>query len=151
MMQKKACVRFIDIVTYVLDLYIGAALSMSCSGISGGKCQRQEPLAVYRSPVIPEALVDLYGSGYCCFLSVTHFAAKCHPLEGPQAQGRILWLRHTFKGYESWQRRCPPPGARPFLQNDNYGDTMHSYCVPIITFKASGGTRPADSTLALKK
>jgi hypothetical protein len=49
-----------------------------------GKCQRYEPLVVYISPVIPEALVDLCGSGWCCFFSVTPFAAKHHPLEGPK-------------------------------------------------------------------
>jgi hypothetical protein len=63
---------------------------MSCSRIAGGKCQWYERLAVYISPVIPEALVDLYASGCCCFLSITPFAAKGHTLEGPQAQGRIL-------------------------------------------------------------
>ena len=77
-------------VTYVLDSYIGAALGMSCSGIAGGKCQRYEPLVIYISPVIPEALVVLYDSGCCCFLSVTPFAAKPHPLEGPITQGLSL-------------------------------------------------------------
>lgn len=69
---------------------LGAALGRSCSGVAGGKCQRYEPLVVYISPVIPEALVDLYPSGYCYFLFVTLFPAKGHPQEGPQAQGRIL-------------------------------------------------------------
>jgi hypothetical protein len=69
---------------------LGAALGMSCSGISGGKCLRYEPLVIYISPVIPEALVVLYDSGCCCFLCVMPFAAKGRSLEGPQAQGRIL-------------------------------------------------------------
>ena len=57
---------------------------MSCARFSGGKCQQYESLAVYMSRVIPEALVDLYISGCCCFLSVTPFAAKDRPLEGPK-------------------------------------------------------------------
>jgi hypothetical protein len=57
---------------------------MFCSRDAVGKCQQKEPLAVYISLVIPEALVDLYSPGCCCFMPVTPFAAKDRPLEGPK-------------------------------------------------------------------
>ena len=38
------------------------ALGMFYSMRSGGKCQKGKPVTAYTSPVIPEALEDLYGS-----------------------------------------------------------------------------------------
>ena len=59
--------------------------------------------------------MDLYPSGCICLLSVTPFAAKGHPLLRPDSTGPDSLALQYIKGYESWQRRCPPPGARPFL------------------------------------
>ena len=62
------------------------------------------------------------------------FAVKDHDLEGPHPGPDSLFVPH-LKGYEIWQRSCPPQGARPFLLWYNYGDTMvlklcpHNYTV----------------------
>ena len=57
-------------VTYVLDLYIYAALGMFYAMHAGGKSQKSQFLTVYTSPVSPEALMDLYDSDktktICC-------------------------------------------------------------------------------------
>ena len=107
---------------------------MSCSGISGGKCQQYEPLVVYISPVIPEALEVLYGSGCSCFLSVTPFATKSHYLEGPQAQGRILYLCIILKAMKAGK-------------GDALRQEQGLFCILFVAAwtkrMASGGTRPA--------
>ena len=78
--------------------------------------------------------MDLYPSGCCCFSSVTLFAAKGHLLEGPQAQGRILWPHHTLKAMKTGK-------------GDALRQEQGLFCLLFVAAwtkrMASGGTRPA--------
>jgi hypothetical protein len=80
--------------------------------------------------------VDLYASGGCYFLSVTPFAAKDHPLEGPQAQGRILYRCHALKAMKAGK-------------GDALRQEQGLFCILFVAAwtkrMASGGTRPAGS------
>jgi hypothetical protein len=60
--QKKSWVRFIDIVTYVLDSYIGAALGMFCPKDCRWPVPDEWAQSTYASPVDDEALEVLYSS-----------------------------------------------------------------------------------------
>ena len=72
-------------------------------------------LSGYASPVGDEALEVLYDSGWCR-LSVFFAFCDYMPRPGrPASTGPDSLAPPYLKGYESWQRRCPPQGARPFL------------------------------------
>jgi hypothetical protein len=80
---------------------LGAALGMSCSRIAGGKCQWYERLAVYISPVIPEALVDLYASGCCCFFVYYAFCCKRSHSGRPASTGPDSLAASSLNSYEN--------------------------------------------------
>ena len=99
-------------------------------------------LGVYASPVSPEALVDLYDSGWCCVGVLLTFAAKWHYPEGPQTQGRILYLCNILKAMKT--------GKGDALRQEK-GLFYILFVAAWTKRMASGGTRPAGLDLPLKK
>ena len=138
---------------------------------SGGKCQKGKPVTAYTSPVIPEALENLYGSVWwrllclclqkkinfagvlmiCCWLTLQTFG-QSEQKKTPQQKGSHkrpgFWrTAQYFKGLHrtiniSATRQKKLPSAR-----------RRHFCILLLPGKsmAYGGTRTAGFAFSLSK